>query len=139
VVALLLSAVWQWRTRYRTGNVEQLRSSQARKKARKALSAARRRDEDAYAAIGNIMYEYLSDKMHQPVKGLTTKALAELLVQSGIQPQLAEQVQNTLMASQLGRFSPQALQLNHGDQLLEETDSLIGRLEQEFQMSRKRV
>jgi hypothetical protein len=116
---------WQRRQRYWEKNLGLARSSQARKKARRALAQARRRKGDAYGATGQILTDYLADKLDRPVAGLTHQALAELLVEQGASPDLAERVEVLLVTSELGRFAPGADDPDHARSLLQEMDILI--------------
>jgi hypothetical protein len=120
---------WQRRQRYWEKNLGLARSSLARKKARKALAQARRQKGDAYGAAGQILTDYLADKLDRPVAGLTHQALAALLVEQGAGPDLAERVEVLLVTSELGRFAPGADDPDHARSLLQEVDILIATLE----------
>ncbi len=61
--------VWQRRQRYWENNLGLARSSQARRKAKKALALARKQKGDAYSAAGQILTTYLADKLDRPVAG----------------------------------------------------------------------
>jgi hypothetical protein len=121
--------VWQQRQRYWENNLGLVRSSRARKKAKKALSRARRQKDDAYGTAGQILTAYLADKLDRPVAGLTHQALAELLSQQGVGPDLIERIQVILTTSELGRFAPGADDPGYADSLLKEASGLIDTLE----------
>jgi hypothetical protein len=121
--------VWQRRQRFLESNLDLARSSRARKKARKALAQARKQHGDAYSAAGQILTTYLSDKLRQPVAGLTHQALAELLGGRGIKSDLIERIQVLLVSSELGRFAPGADDADHADSLLQEVGILIDALD----------
>jgi hypothetical protein len=123
---------WQRRQRYLENNLDIARSSQARKKARKALSQARKQNGNASHAAGQILMAYLADKLNQPVAGLTHQALAGLLAERGLQPNLVERVDVLLVTSELGRFAPGADEPDHTRSLLQEVDTLIAALEKEL-------
>jgi hypothetical protein len=121
--------VWQGRQRYLENNLGLARSSQARRKARKALARARKQGQDVYSAAGQILTAYLSDKLDRPVAGLTHQALAELLAGYGLRPDLVDRIETLLVTSELGRYAPGADDPGHAHSLLKEADALIGALE----------
>jgi hypothetical protein len=106
-----------------------VRSSKARKRAKKALTQARRQKGDAYSTTGQILTAYLADKLDRPVAGLTHQALAELLGQQGVGPDPIERIQVILTTSELGRFAPGADDPDYADSLLKEVSILIDALE----------
>lgn len=120
---------WQRRQRYWQENLSLARSSRARKKARRALAQARRQKGDAYGAAGQILTDYLTDKLNRPVAGLTHQALVDLLLEQGADPDLAERVEVLLVTSELDRFAPGADDPDHAGSLLQEMDNLIATLE----------
>jgi hypothetical protein len=121
--------VWQRRQHYWQNNAGLARSSGARKKAKQALARARRETGDPYSAGGQVLTAYLSDKLDQPVAGLTHQALDALLEARGLGPELVERVNAYLTDAELGRFSPEANDPAHASNLLKEIDILIGDLE----------
>jgi MYXO-CTERM domain-containing protein len=123
---------WQRRQRYWEDNLGLARSSQARKKARKALVLARKQKQNAHHAAGQILMTYLADKLDQPVAGLTHQALVDLLAGHGVGPDLCERVEVLLVTSELSRFVPGAEEPGHAQNLLQEVDVLIGALEKVF-------
>ncbi len=133
VLAVAGYFVWQRRQRYWENNLALARSSQASRKARKALSQARRQGKDAYAAAGHILTDYLSDKLGRPMTGLTHQALSELLAAQGVEASLVERVGELLVTGELGRFAPGADQPGYAESLLQEVDSLIAALEKVLQ------
>jgi hypothetical protein len=124
--------VWQRRQHYWQNNAGLARSSGARKKAKKALARARRETGDPYNAGGQVLTAYLSDKLDQPVAGLTHQALATLLEARGLGSKLTERVNACLTDAELGRFSPEANDPAHAEKLLKEIDGLIGDLEKKM-------
>lgn len=121
---------WQRRQRYWENNLGLARSSQARKKARRALTQARKQRQGAYEAAGQILTTYLADKLDRPVAGLTHQALADLLAQQGVKTELIERIEVCLVSSELGRFAPGADSPDHAASLLKEVSILIDALEQ---------
>ena len=123
---------WQRRQRFLENNLGVARSSQARRKARRALAQARRQNGSASQAAGQILVAYLADKLNQPVAGLTHQALAGLLAERGLRSDLVERVDVLLVTSELGRFAPGADDPGHTRTLLQEVDTLIATLEKEL-------
>ena len=85
-----------------------------------------------YSATGQVLTTYLADKLNQPVAGLTHQALATLLEDKGLDPQLVEQVDVSLTNAELGRFSPEASDPDHTENLWKEINLLIDDLEKEL-------
>ena len=132
MLALVGNFAWQWRRRHWRSNIAQVRSSQARRKARKALTQARRRQKDPYTAAGQILTTYITEKLNQPVGGLTHEALSNLFAQKGLGLHLAERVETCLAASEMGRFSPDGSDPGYAGSLLRQTDTLISDLDKAF-------
>jgi hypothetical protein len=63
------------------------------------------------------------------VVGLTHQALAELLTEKGLNPELVERVGVCLTNAELGRFSPAANDPVHATTVLKEIEVLISDLE----------
>jgi hypothetical protein len=124
--------VWQRRQRYWESNLGLARSSQARRKARKALARARRQTQGAYTAAGQILTTYLADKLDRPVAGWTHQALADILDTQGVSYNMIQRVEAILVSSELGRFAPGADSPEHASSLLKEVDLLINALEKEL-------
>ena len=129
VVGALGYFAWQRRQRHWENNTSLARSSQARKKAKKARDQARKQGGNAYDAAGQILTTYLSDKLDRPLAGLTHQALAECLAQRGVNADLAERVEVILVSSELGRFAPGADDPGYAKSLLQEVGILIDALE----------
>ncbi len=130
VVPLLLlvgNFVWQRYQDYLKNNVSLIRSSQARKKAKKSLSQAQ--GVDIYSIGGQVLTTYIAEKLNRPVVGLTHKALAQTLADKGVDETLTHQVEACLMACDLGRFAPESSNPSHAPELLTQIDWLIDELE----------
>ena len=132
LLGIVGNLVWQRRQRYWHNNAGLARSSQARKKAKKALARAQTEKGDVYSAAGQVLTGYLADKLDQPVAGLTHQALAALLEGRGLRAGLIERVDICLTDAELGRFSPHSGDPAHAANLLKEIDILIGDLEKEL-------
>jgi len=130
MVGLAGNFVWQRRQHYRQNNAGVVRSSQAYKKAKKAVAQIRRQKPgDVYNAAGQVLTDYLSDKLDYPVAGLTYQALADRLAQTGLDGKLIERVNGCWADAELGRFSPDAADPAHAQNLLTEVEVLIKGLE----------
>ncbi len=129
LVGLMGNFGWQRRRNFWQNNAGLARSSQARKKARRALAQAQKQNGDIFKNAGQILTTYLADKLDQPVLGLTHPALIELLTERSLKPELIERVHICLSDAELGRFSPDAGTPDHARNLLKEIDILIGDLE----------
>jgi hypothetical protein len=132
LLGIVGNLVWQRRQRFWQNNAGMARSSQARKKAKKALARVRSGKGDLYSAAGQVLTDYLADKLNQPVAGLTYQALATLLEEQGLRPGLIKRVSVCLTDAELGRFSPESNDPAHAANLLKEIDILIGDLEKEI-------
>jgi hypothetical protein len=120
---------WQRRQRHWENNGHLVRSAEARKRAKTALARARKQGGNAYAAVGQILTTYLSDKLDRPLAGLTHQALAVSLAERGVDADLAERVEVVLVSSELGRFAPGADDPGYARSLLQEVGILIDALE----------
>ena len=129
VVGALGYFTWQRRQRHWENNANLARSSQARKKAKKALAQARKQGGDAFGPGGQILITYLSDKLDRPLAGLTHQALAEYLGGRGVDAGLAEQAESVLVVSELGRFAPGADDPGYAKSLLQEVGHVIDALD----------
>ncbi len=129
LLGLMGNFIWQRRQRYWQNNANLARSSKALKKAKKALVQARREKEDVYNVAGQVLIDYLADKLGYPVAGLTHQALATLLTKKNVNLKLIERVQVCLSDAELGRFSPDADNPAHAENLLKEIGALIRDLE----------
>lgn len=129
LVGLAGHLAWQRREQYWQHHRGLARSSQAYKKARKALAQARQSRQDIYSVVSQLLTGYLADKLDRPVAGLTQPALAELLAEVGLPASLVVRVEDCLTASELGRYAPGADQPGHAENLLKEVEALIRDLE----------
>ena len=128
----VVNRAWTRRQMYFKQNVGLARSLRAYKQARKSLAQARSSAQDPYLAAGHILNVYLSDKLNQPVVGLTQNVLTELLQSKNIDAGLVGRVHECLMESDLGRFGPGGSAPNHAQRLLDKTESLVTDLEEAF-------
>lgn len=119
---------WQRRQMNRQNNVALHRSQQAAGKARQALKQAAKDPGIAKSAAGQILTTYLVEKLDRPLVGATQSQLTELLIANGVSPDLASDVQDLLMASEMGRYAPGSTK-PADDDLVAATHKLIGKLE----------
>ncbi len=127
---VLVDWAWQRRKRIRDSNPAMVRRSLAARKARKALASARQQSVDPHEASGQILFEYLSDKLNKPVAGLTQAGLANLLRSQKIDESTVNQVCSLLSASEYGRFAPAGDNHDFAVDLIGDTEQLILNLEQ---------
>ncbi len=133
VLIFLGNLAWEWAYTRRRENAPVIRSSQARQRARKALARRlRMAGGNAYAAAVEILTDYLTDKLGQPVAGLTRPLLADLLVERGVTPAAIQRLQEALDAAEAGRFSPQASAGGDGLTLLRSLSAVLDDLEKGF-------
>jgi hypothetical protein len=108
LAALTGGFVWQRSQAHQQRNAAAMRSSRAGKTARKALAQARQ-DSDVVAKMAqvqNLFNDYLTDKLHQPVAGLTRHALAALLAAKQVDGARIDRALACLDAVEQLRFSP---------------------------------
>lgn len=122
LVMLIGVVAWQKRQDYLRDNVGLVRRSQAKKQAQQALKEARQTQDNPYEAAETILNTYLSDKLDQPVSGLTQKALTSLLQHHKISATIIEQVISCLEESHMGRYA-------FGGQASAESNALLDRIE----------
>jgi hypothetical protein len=133
VPLLLLAAHAGLRIRqnHRLNNVDERRSQQAAKQAHKALRQARqvvKRSSDDTAVANNevarILSEYLSSKLGKSIQGMTQSDLVNLLQACGVEPEIAERVENCFIKNEMGRYAPFGASESAYD-ILKEADELI--------------
>jgi hypothetical protein len=129
LVGLVGHFVWKRRAQYWANNGQLVRSSQARKKAKQALTRARKEDQNAYDVPGQILANYLANKLDLPVAGLTHQALATRLADREVPAELIDRVQHCLASCELGRYGPGADDPAHAENLLIEVDGVTQDLE----------
>jgi hypothetical protein len=103
----------------------------AAKKAHLALKRASRNSSLAYSMTGKILIEYLSEKLNQPLAGLTLGELSAALSSFGINRELVDQVQSCIMLSEIGSYSPDNHSLS-SNEFIQQVDDLITKLDKEL-------
>ena len=129
LLLFVIHFVWQWQRQQLAANPSLIRRSRAHKNARHILEQARKQKSDLYTAINQALTGYLSDKLDQPIKGLTQNALVDLLQQKGLEPSLTEHVNDILMESERGSFAPKGMKGGKAESLVKQTEKLLADLE----------
>lgn len=123
-------AMWGWRRDKLLSNPSLMRRSKAHKKARAILKQAQKEQTSLYLAIHKAIMGYLSDKLEQPVQGLTHHSLVTLLQEQGVDANLTSRMTQILAQSTQARFAPRELAGEPGDALVKRTEKLLADLEQ---------
>jgi hypothetical protein len=129
LLGLMANFAWKRREQFWQNNPTLARSSQARRKAMQTLALAQRETGNGYNAAGQILSNYLGDKLDQPVAGFTQSALTRLLAERGLKASLIERVESCLAEAESGRYAPDAGSSTQAETLLQQVDRLIGDLE----------
>ncbi len=132
VFGVALHYGWQKRQVYRQQNSALIRSQQAQKKANKAIKQAQKQGSDPYASASQILLTYLTEKLNQPVQGLTQKELTVLLTDEGVATAVAQKAIDILTTCEMGRYAPVQDSHLQSDNLLDYTKQVIGELEKEL-------
>ena len=100
--------------------------------AQSTLSRAAAAGDESAVAAADALLSYLSDRLADPLTGLTREALGERLRDAGVPTEVAERVENTLASGESARYTPEAASAGQpGDrvqraaQLLVELDGAI--------------
>ena len=104
----------------------------AHTRAMMSLDNARQRDEDPYDTAAAVLTSYLSEMLGQPVSGLTHQALAQLLVDRGVDEGLVETVESYIATTERVRFAPGSAEDTSGESVLDETSRLMADLDGYF-------
>ena len=126
---LVASEAWRRRVVRSMGDPSAVRSSLAYQSAIDAIDGAARDQSDLFDAGHRILLGYVSDKLGQPIGGLTHASLAELLRRHGIEDSLADRVNSYVLDSEAGRFGPGAGSSDAGERALDDLVDLMGELE----------
>lgn len=132
--ALGLAGLWLWQNRRQRllTDVAYARRLRARRAAEQILARAGQPGADPNALVQQALTGYLSDRLNQPVTGLTAERMAGLLRESGLPPNLIAQVQELLVETDIGRFAPVGAGPAATEQRLAAARRLISDLEQAF-------
>ena len=132
VPLLMLLGAQVWR-RQSNKRAEVNRAMRASREARRHLSRARRNEADVYGAVEHALTTYITDRLGQPIAGLTMTELVELLDDRGVQADVVERVRVSIAVSEAGRFSRHSVGPGPNSRdLLNEAEILISDLEREM-------
>ncbi len=130
LVVIVGDGLWRRRRQRLAQDPVRLRRSQAQKNAQQQLTQARRkRNSDPHPVVAQVLTDYLSAKLNQPVAGMTQNTLAERLHNQRVDEPLVSAVNDLLARSEFGRFAPTTTNGSGDGDLLTETATLINRLE----------
>lgn len=132
VLLVVANILWLRRQRQRRENADLLRTMRALPRARRRLNVARRSEQDIYQTMNQVLQTYLSDKLGQPVNGLTQVALAERLFEAQLPDELIDQVLQSLAEAEMGRFGPLTARTTPKAYRLDELETLISALDKAF-------
>jgi hypothetical protein len=131
IPVLLVGASWLWQ-RWRKlygGDTPLARRRQAREKARQILREASQPSANPYALAYRSLTLYLSDRLDQPIAGMTSDQLSSLLHQARLNPDLARRFQSQLTQAELHRFAPPLNPQDDPPAFIAETQKLLDDLE----------
>jgi len=97
-----------------------------------SLDNARQQDDDPYDTAAAVLTSYLSEMLGQPISGLTHQALAQLLVDRGVDEGLVETVESYVATTERVRFAPGSAEDTSGESVLDETAKLLADLDGYF-------
>ncbi len=125
--------IWGWQRDKFLSNPSLMRRSKAHKNARSILKNAQKENGSTlHLAIGKAIISYLSDKLDQPVQGLTHQMLVKSLQEKGLDTNLTTRLTQILSESEQGSFAPQGLRNDQPDALVKRTEKLLGDLEKKL-------
>jgi hypothetical protein len=119
---------WQQRRKKVNANPKIQRDGIAAKTAQQEIHKARQNPEEARDAVGDILSQYLADRLNQPLTGQTRAGVSALLSKLGIEAKLVERVQVCLTLADSAKYAPINDRQQTGD-LLDESEALISQLE----------
>jgi BatD DUF11 like domain len=129
VLFLIGQLGWQTRQSRRLADPAARRSRAAARKARQEIKRARRDQANGEALASLILRGYLEDKLNRPLAGLTEGDLSDLLVESGLDPQLARRAMSCLALGEMSRYGPGEGASSQDRNILDAVDGLIEELE----------
>ena len=129
LLAIAGSAVWRRRRDAREAALADSRRRNALPNARAMLARAVANGEDHAIASADALSSYLSDRFGEPLTGITREALVERLTGAGVTTQLAQQVDDTLAAGEVARYTPEASDDRHPKEGLRRVTQLMTELD----------
>jgi len=131
---LVVSSTWfwqNWRRRY-LADTPDARRRRAKYRAKNVLVGAQQPNANPYTTVRKALIGYLSDKLEQPITGLTSDQLKGLLNEALLSPELAERVHTLLNRVDTGRFAPVTDEQTTSRSLIASARVLIDDLEKFF-------
>jgi hypothetical protein len=131
---LAIGGAWFWQSwqQRQLADTPQARRRRARRTARKILAATQQANADAYTIVRQALTGYLSDKLNQPITGLTTDRLIELLHEVRLNPQLTRRIRTLLAQIDASRFAPSSGEQSTTPPVIASARTLIDDLEEFF-------
>ena len=126
------AAVWRRRVVSREAALATFRQKNALRNTRSALGRAAADGIDTRIASADAVLSYMSDKFDAPLGGLTRDSLHLRLEEVGVPPDLAQQVEDTLAAGEVARYSPVPAGTGRTEDLVEQITQLLTDLEEAF-------
>jgi hypothetical protein len=126
----LLTGFYTWNRRHQRikNNPEIKRNQQAARKAYQAIKIAEKNTGGNRRDAGQIMRNYLADKLNRSITGLTYNEIAGVLASVGVNVELIDQTRNLLILSEMGQYAPVGSGTQSED-LLGELKRLLGELD----------
>jgi hypothetical protein len=128
-VALLAGQLAWAQMRKRAPDVATRRSQGAAKSALKSLKRLSKDSDNADIIAGQILLQYLSDKLNQRVTGMTMDELSQLLTNHGVDKKMVGVIQSCLLASEVGRYAPNGTGPEYEDVVVDAAAAVIKDLE----------
>ena len=130
VPVTLLTGFYTWNRRHQRIkiNPEVKRNQQAARKAYQAINIAEKNTGSNRRDAGQIMSNYLADKLNRSITGLTYNEIAGVLASVGVNVELIDQTRNLLILSEMGQYAPVGSGTQSED-LLGELKRLVGELD----------
>lgn len=126
----ILTGFYTWNRRHQRikNNPEIKRNQQAARKAYQAIKIADKSTGSNRRDAGQIMRNYLADKLNRSITGLTYNEIAGVLASVVVNVELIEQTRNLLILSEMGHYAPAGSDTQSED-LLGELKRLVGELD----------
>ena len=132
LLAIAGAAAWRRRRDAQEAALLDSRKRNALPNALTALSRATAAGDESAVAASDAVLSYLSDRLAEPLTGLTREALGDRLREAGVRPDVLERVDYTLASGEAARYAPAAEsagdakdRLQRAAQLLTELDGAI--------------
>jgi len=124
---------WEVWNKKKKADPARRRSKRAAANAYRRLDQIEKKDVNAAAEIPLILSNYMNEKLNLPISGLTHAELAATLQDHGADQETITCQRELFMFIESGRFTPNSSSAA-GSELLQETRTLIGRLEKSIHL-----